>query len=141
MPFYLFLACVLYFVIVPFLSLFFFCSRWSFVDVPLTSLCPVDHVSDWQPRILLGMVKARTVNVKKTTTTTTRVGGKNPLGGVRDVRYVCGPFRGPYVRPLLSPTTRGTVQCSTVHYSTVQQYSTVQYVWSSLQQYSTVQNS
>ena len=41
---------------------FFFCSHWSLVD----------HVPDWQPRILLGMVEARSVNVKKTTTTTTR---------------------------------------------------------------------
>ena len=32
--------------------------------------CPADHVPDWQPRILLGMVEARSVNVKKTTTTT-----------------------------------------------------------------------
>ena len=29
-------------------------------------------VPDWQPRVLLGMVEARSVNVKKTTTTTTR---------------------------------------------------------------------
>ena len=28
------------------------------------------HVPDWQPRVLLGMVEARSVNVKKTTTTT-----------------------------------------------------------------------
>ena len=34
-------------------------------------LSPVDHVPDWQPRILLGTVEARSVNVKKTTTTTT----------------------------------------------------------------------
>ena len=33
--------------------------------------CPADHVPDWQPRVLLGMVEARWVNVKKTTTTTT----------------------------------------------------------------------
>ena len=33
--------------------------------------CPADHVPDWQPRVLLGMVEARSVNVKKTTTTTT----------------------------------------------------------------------
>ena len=26
--------------------------------------CPADHVPDWQPRILLGMVEARSVNVK-----------------------------------------------------------------------------
>ena len=31
---------------------------------------PSRHVPDWQPRILLGMVEARSVNVKKTTTTT-----------------------------------------------------------------------
>ena len=50
---------------------FFFCSHWSLVDVPLIFFCPADHVPDWQPRILLGMVEARSVNVKKTTTTTT----------------------------------------------------------------------
>ena len=48
---------------------FFFCSHWSLVDVPLISFCPADHVPDWQPRIVLGMVEARSVNVKKTTTT------------------------------------------------------------------------
>ena len=49
----------------------FICSHWSFVDVPLIFFCPADHVPDWQPRILLGMVEARSVNLKKTTTTTT----------------------------------------------------------------------
>ena len=29
-----------------------------FVHVPLTFSCPPDHVPDWQPRILLGMVEA-----------------------------------------------------------------------------------
>ena len=55
-----------------FLFVFFVCSRWSFVDVPPTFFCPADHVPDWQPRTLelLGMVEARSVNVKKTTTTT-----------------------------------------------------------------------
>ena len=48
----------------------FFCSHWSLVDVPLISFCPADHVPDWQPRIILGMVEARSVNAKKTTTTT-----------------------------------------------------------------------
>ena len=51
---------------------FFFCSHWILVDVPLISFCPADHVPDWQPRIVLGMVEARSVNVKKTTTTTKR---------------------------------------------------------------------
>ena len=50
---------------------FFYCSHWSLVDVPLIFFCPADHVPDWQPRVLLGMVEARSVNVKKTTTTTT----------------------------------------------------------------------
>ena len=51
------------------LFVFFFCSRWSLVDVPLMIFfCPADHVPDWQPRVLLGMVEARSVNVKKTTT-------------------------------------------------------------------------
>ena len=66
--------CILLFL---FLSLFFcvfvffFCSHWSLVDVPMIFFCPADHVPDWQPRVLLGMVEARSVNVKKTTTTTT----------------------------------------------------------------------
>ena len=47
----------------------FFCSHWILVDVPLIFFCPADHVPDWQPRISLGMVEARSVNVKKTTTT------------------------------------------------------------------------
>ena len=51
------------------LFVFFFCSHWSLVDVPLISFCLADHVPDWQPRILLGMVEARSVNVKKPTTT------------------------------------------------------------------------
>ena len=51
----------------------FLCSHWSLVDVPLIFFCPADHVPDWQPRVLLGMVEARSVNVKKTTTTTTHV--------------------------------------------------------------------
>ena len=46
---------------------FFFCSHWNLADVPLIFFCPADHVPDWQPRILLGMVEARSVNVKKTT--------------------------------------------------------------------------
>ena len=63
-----------YFVIVPFFLSFllcfvaFFCSRRRFLDVPLIFFCPADHVPDWQPRILLGMVEARSVNVKKATT-------------------------------------------------------------------------
>ena len=53
-----------------FLFVFFVCSHWSLVDVPLIFFCSADHVPDWQPRILLGMVEARSVNnVKKTTTT------------------------------------------------------------------------
>ena len=48
----------------------FLCSHWSLVNVPLIFFCPADHVPDWQPRVLLGMVEARSVNVKKTTTTT-----------------------------------------------------------------------
>ena len=66
-----------YFVIlVPFSPSFFVCLCffpfaliWSFVDVPLIVFCPADHVPDWQPRIiLLSMVEARSVNVKKTIT-------------------------------------------------------------------------
>ena len=78
LAFYLFLACSMC-VLLLFLSccrfvlfrcVFFLRSRSSFVDVPLTFFCPADHVPDWQPRILLGMVEARWVNnVKKTTTT------------------------------------------------------------------------
>ena len=59
----------------------FLCSHWSLVDVPLIFFCPADHVPDWQPRVLLGMVEARSVNVKKTTTTTTG-----------DIRLKSGPY-------------------------------------------------
>ena len=72
-PFFLsFLSC-LWFVL-------FSCSRCSFVeDVPLIFSCPADHVPDWPPRILLGMVicvttyivEARSVSMKNTTATTT----------------------------------------------------------------------
>ena len=74
MPFfYLFPACVFcfcsfLFVVFVLFCLCFFCFRSSFVDVPLIFFCPADHVPDWQPRILLDMVEARSVNVKKTTT-------------------------------------------------------------------------
>ena len=51
----------------------FLCSHWSLVDVPLIFFCPADHVPDWQPRVLLGMVEARSVNVKKTTTWSSRI--------------------------------------------------------------------
>ena len=75
---YLFLTCVFcyscsfLFVVFFFLCVcVFFCSHWSLVDVPLIFFCPADHVPDWQPRVLLGMVEARSVNVKKATTTTT----------------------------------------------------------------------
>ena len=56
----------LYFIV--FVCVFFFCSHWSLVDVPLIFFCPADHVPDWQPRILLGMVEARSVYVIKITT-------------------------------------------------------------------------
>ena len=49
------------------LCFFVSCPRLSFVDVPLIFSCPADHVPDWQLRIiLLGMVEARSVNVKNT---------------------------------------------------------------------------
>ena len=69
---YLFLACVFcyscpFLFVVFCLFVFLFCSHWSSVDVPLIFFCPADHVPDWQSRILLGMVEARSVNVKKTT--------------------------------------------------------------------------
>ena len=70
---YLFLTCVFcyscsFLSVVFCVFVFFFCSHWSLVDVPLIFFCPADHVPDWQPRVLLGMVEARSVNVKKTTT-------------------------------------------------------------------------
>ena len=72
---YLSLACVFcyscsFLFVVICVFVFFFCSHWSLADVPLVSFSPADHVPDWQPRILLGMVEARSVNVKKITTTT-----------------------------------------------------------------------
>ena len=56
----------------PCFLLLFLCYCWSFKDVPLIFSCPAGHVvvPDWQPRILLGMVEARSVNVKNTHTHT-----------------------------------------------------------------------
>ena len=70
---YLFLTCVFCYscsfdFVVFCVFVFFFCSHWSLIDVPLIFFCPADHVPDWQPCVLLGMVEARSVNVKKTTT-------------------------------------------------------------------------
>ena len=70
---YLFLACVFcyscsFLFVVFCVFVFFFCSDWSLVDITLIFFCPADHVPDWQPRVLLGMVETRSVNVKKTTT-------------------------------------------------------------------------
>ena len=67
-----------YFVIilVPFFLSFLFLFVCDFLllslelCVPLIFFCAADHVPDWQPRILLGMVEARSVNMKKTTTPT-----------------------------------------------------------------------
>ena len=71
---YLFLACVFChlcsFLFVVFVCVFLLLSV-SFVDFPPIFFCPADDVPDWQPRILLGMVEAGSVTVKKTTTTTT----------------------------------------------------------------------
>ena len=91
----------------------FLCSHWSLVDVPLIFFCPADHVPDWQPRVLLGMVEARSVNVKKTTTTTTvtqrvsHIGSyyqinANPARGHKEGTKVNGSHHGD--NPLLRPT-------------------------------------
>ena len=71
--FYLFLACVFCycsFLFVVFVLLFVVLFL-SFVDVPPIFFCPADHVPDFGNHVfvlLLGMVEARSVNVKKTTT-------------------------------------------------------------------------
>ena len=64
----------LYFaILVPFSLSFLFVCVFLLLSLelgrcPLISFCPADHVlSDCQPRIVLGMVEARSVNVKKTT--------------------------------------------------------------------------
>ena len=62
---YRFLACVFcyscsFLFVVFCVFVFFFCSHWSLVDVPLIFFCPADHVPDWQPRILLGMALKKT---------------------------------------------------------------------------------
>ena len=83
----------------------FLCSHWSLVDVPLIFFCPADHLPDWQPRVLLGMVEARSVNVKKTTTTTT-----SQLHSAQEltlifpiVRYFEYCFRKPIAAPRWTP--------------------------------------
>ena len=40
----------------------------EYPPVPLICSCPAEHVPDWQRRILLGTVEARSANVKYTTT-------------------------------------------------------------------------
>ena len=100
---YLFVACVFCyscsFLFVVFVCLcFFFCSHWSLVDVPLISFCPADHVPDWQPRIVLGMVEARSVNVKKTTTTA------EPVSRDQILRHARG--RGNTIFPVQLTTRR-----------------------------------
>ena len=66
---FFFLACALcycsFLFLVFVLFLFCFCFRalvGALVDVPPIFSCPADHVPDCQPRILLGMVEARSIN-------------------------------------------------------------------------------
>ena len=74
----------------------FLCSHWSLVDVPLIFFCPADHVPDWQPRVLLGMVEARSVNVKKTTTTSNVL-----IANPKNLHYtVANPARGLLTRDM-----------------------------------------
>ena len=62
--FYLFLIRALCYCYLLFVFVSFLCFRWSSVDVPLIFSCSADHVvPDWQPRILLGMVEARSVKI------------------------------------------------------------------------------
>ena len=80
----------------------FLCSHWSLVDVPLIFFCPADHVPDWQPRVLLGMVEARSVNVKKTTTTknpTTTEQSSSPKGLAQSKQYSCIMQEKGFIRP------------------------------------------
>ena len=78
----------------------FLCSHWSLVDVPLIFFCPADHVPDWQPRVLLGMVEARSVNVKKTT-------NNNNSGENSNIIYV--PFILSYTSKLGVPLVHHSV--------------------------------
>ena len=49
--------------LVGFALFLFLCSRWSFVNVPLSFSCPPDHVPHWQTRVLLGKVRKRNKEV------------------------------------------------------------------------------
>ena len=50
---------------------FVLCSRWSLADIPLILSRPAEQVlSDWQPRTLLCIVEARSMNVQNTNTHT-----------------------------------------------------------------------
>ena len=84
--FYLFLAraCVIVRFFLSFLLLFH--ALVGAVDVSLIYSCSADHVPDWQPRVLLGMVEARSVNVKNTHTHT-QVDVKNPARGHKVQRH------------------------------------------------------
>ena len=60
------------FVFVGFALFLFFMLSLELYRCPLIFSCRADHVLDWQPRILLDIVEARSVNVKNT---------PPPLGG------------------------------------------------------------
>ena len=111
---YLFLTCVFcyscsFLFVVFCVFVFFFCFHWSLVDVPLIFFCPADHVPDWQPRVSLGMVEARSVNVKKTTTTTI---------AYRDIHFRASAGTGPVVLKVILVT--GTAFASRVQIRTGQ---------------------
>ena len=79
---YLFLAgifCILLFLFLSLCRFVCLCLCLCFADVPLIFFCPADQVPDWQPRILLGMVEAGLVNMKKTRTTTTAIRSLNHI--------------------------------------------------------------
>ena len=70
-------------VVVPFFLSFFVLFCFCFVVMLSLELCRCSsdiflssrpRTPDWQPRILLGMVEARSINVKNTTATTTYMG-------------------------------------------------------------------
>ena len=100
----------------------FLCSHWSFVDVPLIFFCPADHVPDWQPRVLLGMVEARSVNVKKTTTTT--VSGLPGSLGSQVHRHHKGEPRASHI-PLGTSLGRSWLNYSTLQHSLYFQHATI----------------
>ena len=97
-----------------FVCLFFFCSHWSLVDVPLIFFCPADHVPDWQPRVVVVVVVVFTLTDRASIIPSNIRGCQSGTWSQRGTK-VNGSHHGD--NPLLRPTG---IQIATKSYATLQ---------------------